>query len=159
MLTIFQTNEIQPGRDDDWEARVIRAKHPVMSPDGRAIWNRSEGWFWVTAEIDDDRFLVSIDAEGPTAPWMAWLQDNEGLTWEMFKTHEGAEMAAMLMGMGVAPGQPFFIHMSFSSHTNYFGEYDEDVEWELLDVEKLSPAEAANRWQEWINHWNAEWVA
>lgn len=133
--------------------------HPVMSPDGRAIWDGHEGWFWVLPETDGESFYCTIDAEGPEPPWMDFVQDGNGLHTEMFpEVYDGAAMAKALLEMGVAPDQPFFVHMTFEYNRGDGWETDDEmiIEWEVLDVEALDPAVAAERWANWLVEWRGE---
>lgn len=132
--------------------------HPIMSPDGRALWYKSQGWFWILPEIDGETFYLSLDAEGPVPSWMQYIQDTEGLTYELFPDcYTGEDFAAALLAEGIAPDQPFFVWMSFSSGVDYSqtwtGEGWTEVDWEVLDREKLDPAEVLKRWEAWLEEW------
>jgi hypothetical protein len=138
---------------------VVRADHPVMSPDGRALWDGDQGWFWVLPEIDGESFYVSMDAEGPYPPWMQFIDEAEGLHSAMFPdAYDGAQLARELLEMGVAPDQPFFVHLTFEYHRGDGWETDDEmiVGWEVRAVEPLDPAEAARRWAEWLDEWRRD---
>lgn len=135
---------------------TFRADHPVLSPDARALWDGDEGWFWVLPEMDEESFYFSIDAEGPVPPWYRYMEDCEGLTFALFPDAlRGDQLAAELLAMGIAPGQAFFIHMTFRYYRGDGWETDDEmeIEWELRAVEPLDPAVAAERWAEWLDEW------
>jgi hypothetical protein len=137
-------------------APTIRCDHPIMSADGEAIWDRSEGWFWVTAEPDEETFYLSVEAAGPRPGWMQYIEDTEGIGYALFPDAlDGAELATALLALGVAPFQPFFVHMTFEYHRGDGWETDDeqDTDWELLDRAKLDPAIAAKRWANWLAEW------
>ncbi|MDB4278024.1 hypothetical protein N9917_00180 [Deltaproteobacteria bacterium] len=156
-FTVFKGIEEDKGFIQIETSAPIRAKHPVMSSDGRALWNGSEAWFWVMPEIDGETFYFYLDAVGPVSPWMQYIEDTEGLSFALFPdSHDGAELAKELMALGVAPEQPFFVHMTFSAGRDYWGEYWDEIDWELRDVEKLPPNEVAQRWADWLTEWRSE---
>ena len=133
----------------------IRVDHPVLSPDGRALWNApaEEAWVWVMPETDEGSFYCYLDAEGPVPPWFRYIDNTEGFHSALFPdVFDGAGLAKVLMEMGVAPDQPFFIHMWFEYHQGDGWETEDEaiLEWELLDVEPLDPTKAAKRWAMWL---------
>jgi len=130
----------------------------VMAADGRAIWRRSDGWFWVVALVDGETFWLTLESTGPLPGWMQYIEDTEGLTATMYPDHclDGADLATALMAEGITPGEPFFVHMLFWSSRDYWGEYDEGVEWEVLDRGRASPEEAARQWADWLAEWRRD---
>jgi hypothetical protein len=128
--------------------------HPVMSPDGRALWDWSDGYFWVLLEPDGEHLYVSLDAEGPVPSWMEYLHD-VGLTDTMFPDARcGDEFMKALLELGVCPGQRVFIHMTFSARwDNYTNEGWDETDWRLLDKENLSPAQELDAWEKWLDFW------
>jgi len=159
-LTIFQglsedLNRVEP----EEPPKVPCYDHPVMSSDGRALWYKQEAWVWVVAETDEESFYVHLDCDGPLPGWMEYLLECESLGDALFDcAYDGAEMAAELLRLGIAPDQPFFIRISFSSGIDYYesiyGEGWNETDWELLDREPLNPEEAERRWSKWLEVWN-----
>jgi len=138
---------------------LISAKHPVMSPDGRALWNGDEAWVWVMPETDDETFYCYLDAEGSTPGWFRFLDDCDGFHNALFPDEtSGDEMAKALLEMGVAPDQPFFIHMTFAYYRGDGWTTDDEMilEWEVRDIEPLDPTVAAERWADWLGEWRKE---
>lgn len=133
-----------------------RVDHPVMTEDGRAIWHGSEGWVWVLPESDGKTFYLTLDAANPQPPWVDWIIESAGLTETLFPDcHDGLALANALLEEGIAPDQPFFIHISFSAGRDSWEFWDE-TDWELLAVEKLPPEEVARRWARWLEGIQAE---
>ena len=134
---------------------AIRAKHPVMSSDGRALWNRMEAWVWVLAEPDGETFDIQLDCATPYPAWLDYVLECETFGNTLFpEAFDGAKLAQELLGLGVAPNQPFFIHLRFSCgvdyHASVFGEGWNEMDWELRAVELLDPKEALRRWEAWL---------
>lgn len=127
----------------------------IMAADGRAIWRWSDGWFWVVAEVDGETFCLSLDTINPLPAWMQYIHNTEGLTCAMFPEHfcDGADLATALLAEGITPEVPFFVYMHFWSSRDYWGEYDEGIEWKVLDRGRASPAESAEQWADWLAEW------
>jgi hypothetical protein len=128
----------------------------IMSPDGRALWENSEGRFWVIAVPDEETFYIECDFDGNTPGWFQFVCDADSLHSAMFPDEtSGAEMAKALLDLGVASSQPFFIHMTFEYYRGDGWSTDDEmiVDWALLDVEPLSPEETAARWETWLKEW------
>jgi len=124
--------------------------HPVLTADARALWNGNEGWVWILPESDGDSFYFTLDAENPSPRWMDYVCEVGGLGEALFpECHSGLEYATALLVEGIAPDQPFFIHLSFSSGVDWAESWTE-VDWRLLDVERLPPEEVARRWGAWL---------
>lgn len=52
-----------------------------------------------------------------------------------------------LLREGLAPGQSFLVRVCFSSHRDYWGEYDEDWDVEVVARERMLPDEHLLAWE------------
>lgn len=122
---------------------------------GDGYWWRSVNHAWLTfvVEFDEDLHVellspYPISSAGPTTfaeyceeidTWSSWL----GMDQE-------EEMENFLLRTGLAPGQKFLTELKFSSHMDYWGEYDEELDWRVLDVEPWPKEKVLEGWEEYF---------
>lgn len=159
-LDIFQgLKAVQAPRDPDPRPPPVGFEHPELSPDGRALWDGLDGWVWVLPETDGEEWYFTIDAEGPVPEWVDWIMEGGwGIGGALFDgCYSPEDFAKALMAEGIAPDQPFFIHIWFRCGIDYsqsgMGEGWDETDWRLIDVEPLPPEEIAARWERWIRIW------
>jgi len=107
-------------------------------------------------EAFEDSLHLHLDCDGPVPPWWEWV--NEDLLNYMFTgkaSHDTEALVAEFLQMGIAPGQPFLIDMTFMS-TCYGDEYDYEVDWELVAVEPWSAEQVLAAWEEWLKVFDEE---
>ena len=123
-------------------------------------------YVWLVADPDDDLTIVSCSDYAPywdSAPdtdeyprdWLEFELDMLGWDWLLGVGGSGGdEVATFLAREGLAPGQPFLVWLSphySTTNTDWGYEYDLDVDMLVVAREPLSIAEAATRWQRWID--------
>ena len=147
---------------DQYEPGIIKVDHPVMTPDCRCIMHRDWADLWVViGDYGDGMMTVELDYQTDAlTPLLDYMWSAETPTeWLFPGVRFDDEMAKEMLEMGVAPGQPFRIWMKLtaSKYETVDGtEYDEGLDWKLLEVAPLEPEEAARRWEEWMKTWEEE---
>jgi hypothetical protein len=100
----------------------------------------NEDWEWGVLGLD-------LDCEGPPVNhWLSYMFEAVGNLNEVLDLgHSHTEK--FLIDCGIAPKQPFYLWMSFSTWRDYWGEYEEEVDWGLAGIVPWSIERAATEWE------------
>ena len=106
----------------------------------RAFACEEEEWGTLYLEMD----CVSP----PSNHWLSYCFDTTGnLSDIMCVDNVHGSVERMIMEHGIAPGQPFYLSLSFSYTRDYWGEYDEETDWEITSVVPWSRERVLTEWE------------
>ncbi len=114
-------------------------------------------WFTAVTEYDQDELYLTLacDPPHPERHWLSYVMDTSGLDSALGLDFYNEEfmyggMTEWLMRNGIAPEQRFIVEATFSSSRDYWGEYDEDVDWHVKDIEPWSPERVLEAWERYF---------
>jgi len=105
-------------------------------------WGHGSAWVTVVIEPDEEtgEFGMDLDCDGPHPDhWLGYLLSMDTLNGVLGFIGGVDEQLKQMMEWGVAPGQRFIIELVFSAGRDYWGEYDESLNWRVMDVEPWVP--------------------
>jgi len=110
---------------------------------------------WITFRIDNDDGVleVELDCDYPHPDhWLAYWIDHNGLN-EVINSGLNETQPFLLwflLDNGIAPGQPFLAEVRFWASTDYWGEYDEEIEVRVMDVEPWPVKDVEREWRRYL---------
>jgi hypothetical protein len=132
--------EPEPAEEVYFEADGIK-----LLPDG-AVEIRCEACY----DWDDCLFNVEMTASvGPSRDkhWFGYMLENCSLEEMLDLTWSDDDGVWTFLGENnIAPGQVFWLRLTYIHSVTCEGEHDEEVDWEVFDIEELSKEEIFKRW-------------
>ena len=113
----------------------------AMAVGARSLWFPTECWIWCVGDECDEWGALTISPDSDEPPpgnhWLNYELDAVGTFEEAMGVDD---VETMLLNEGVAPEQPFLLHLTFRSDyypatPNGPAEYDTHVEWAVVAVE------------------------
>jgi len=94
-------------------------------------------------------FYLEMDCEGPPPNhWLDYCFDTTGSLKDIMGVDDcHGSVEQMLLEHGIAPGQPFYVWLSFRSWKDYWGEYDEEVDWEVTSIVPWDREKVLTEWE------------
>ena len=126
--------------------------YPVLAR--RALYGKGWARMWMVVNEDDEWGELNLyqDCDGP--PGGHWVEYRQEVDWGAAAwDFDPADLEQFLMTEGIAPGQPFYCHWQFNSYTDYWGEYDEEVQLlDILDIESWDVDKVVAAWATFYFH-------
>lgn len=101
-----------------------------------------------TEEWDWGQLTFELDCEGPPDNhWLAYEFDTCGNLGDILGASTGDEVERFLLENGIAPFQRFYLHISASYYKDYWGEYDSEFDYEVLNIEPWDTNRICTEWE------------
>jgi hypothetical protein len=132
---------------EDWREKPV--KLPVLHED--AWYGKAECCVRVATTEEDEwgSFYLDLDCSAPPPNhWLSYCFDTTGNLAEILCVKDCyGSVERMLLEHGIAPGQPFYLWASFRSWKDYWGEYDEEVDWEVTSIVPWNREKVLTEWE------------
>ncbi len=89
-------------------------------------------------------FYLEIDCDGPPPNhWLAYMLDCVNLVEMLYMD----PVERFIIENGIAPGQPFYLYLTYNCSQDYFGEIDEEVDYEVTSIVPWDREKVLTEWE------------
>jgi hypothetical protein len=100
----------------------------------------TEEWEW-------GQLTLELDCEGPPDNhWLSYEFDTVGGLGDILDI-SGDQVDMFLLENGIAPFQRFYLYITAHYYKDYWGEYDSEIECEVLNVEPWDVNRVCTEWE------------
>jgi|SRR6516164_48544 hypothetical protein len=144
------SEEVAPCDDEDWDDSLALETDvvPALLPVGcNAYWGDVQ-YVWLRVDsVEDGPQRDEVSWIGRRREWCDWVIDETGWAGILDVDTLSGGWLDFLLREGVAPGQLFYVRLHCTYYQDYEGEWDMDVDWEVVARELWNEVEVWIAWE------------